>query len=134
MVVRGKVRMSPESRPYAGGRQPDQDRLPVADRLDDDHFPAYTMGRAAELIGAAPAFLRALGEARLITPARSGGGHRRYSRHQLRLAARVRELVDQGTPVDAACRIVSLEEQLERAERANEELRRGEADALPGRR
>ncbi|MFE1507527.1 MerR family transcriptional regulator [Streptomyces sp. NPDC058726] len=126
--------MSPESRPYAGDRQPDQDRLPVADRLDDDHFPAYTMGRAAELIGAAPAFLRALGEARLITPARSGGGHRRYSRHQLRLAARVRELVDQGTPVDAACRIVSLEEQLERAERANEELRRGEAGALPGRR
>ncbi|MEY7981032.1 MerR family transcriptional regulator [Streptomyces pilosus] len=81
------------------------------------------MGRAAELVGSTPAFLRALGEARLITPARSGGGHRRYSRHQLRLAARARELIDQGTPVDAACRIISLEERLEQAERANEELR-----------
>ncbi|GGV19507.1 hypothetical protein GCM10010293_14610 [Streptomyces griseoflavus] len=89
--------MPRDSQPYADGRQPEQDRLPVADRLDDDHFPAYTMGRAAELVGTTPAFLRALGEARLITPARSGGGHRRYSRHQLRLAARARELTDRGT-------------------------------------
>lgn len=124
--------MPPESQPYADGRQPEQDRLPVADRLDDDHFPAYTMGRAAELVGATPAFLRALGEAGLITPARSGGGHRRYSRHQLRLAARARELIDQGAPLDAAARIISLEERLERAERANEELRRREAGAARG--
>jgi DNA-binding transcriptional MerR regulator len=97
------------------------DRHP--DRLDDDDYPAYTMGRAAELIDATPAFLRALGEARLITPLRSEGGHRRYSRHQLRIAARARELVGQGTPVEAACRIVVLEDQLEEALRVNEELR-----------
>lgn len=133
-VVRGKVRMPSESQPYVDGRQPDQDRPPVADRLDDDHFPAYTMGRAAELVGATPAFLRALGDARLITPTRSEGGHRRYSRHQLRLAARARELVDQGTPVDAACRIVSLEDQLERAEQMNEDLRRQGADTVHGHR
>ncbi|GAA3500437.1 hypothetical protein GCM10019016_075430 [Streptomyces prasinosporus] len=125
--------MPSESQPPAGGRQPDESRLPVADRLDDDHFPAYTMGRAAELVGATPAFLRALGEARLITPTRSRGGHRRYSRHQLRLAVRARELVDQGTPVDAACRIIGLEERLEQAERANEELRRGDGGAVRGR-
>ena len=75
-------------------------------RLDDDDYPAYTMGRAAELLGTTQGFLRALGEARLITPLRSEGGHRRYSRYQLRIAARARELVDQGTPIDAACRIV----------------------------
>ncbi|MEU1083502.1 MerR family transcriptional regulator [Streptomyces sp. NPDC005908] len=126
--------MPSESQPYVDGRQPDQDRPPVADRLDDDHFPAYTMGRAAELVGATPAFLRALGDARLVTPTRSEGGHRRYSRHQLRLAARARELVDQGTPVDAACRIVSLEEQLERAEQMNEDLRRQGADTVHGHR
>ncbi|MEV0689314.1 MerR family transcriptional regulator [Streptomyces sp. NPDC050388] len=122
--------MPPESQPYAGAPQPDDARLPVADRLDDDHFPAYTMGRAAELVGATPAFLRALGEAELITPMRSEGGHRRYSRHQLKLAARARELVDQGTPVDAACRIIDLEERLEQLERLNEELRRRGADAV----
>ena len=103
---------------------PQKKRPNIPDRLDDDAFPAYTMGRAAEMIGATPAFLRAIGEAGLITPLRSEGGHRRYSRHQLRIAARARELVDQGTPVEAACRIVLLEDQLEEALRVNEELRR----------
>ncbi|MEV3993584.1 MerR family transcriptional regulator [Streptomyces sp. NPDC049837] len=93
-------------------------------RLDDDDYPAYTMGRAAEMLGTTPAFLRAIGEARLITPLRSAGGHRRYSRYQLRIAARARELVDQGTPIEAACRIVILEDQLEEAQRLNEEYRR----------
>ncbi|MFE9701151.1 MerR family transcriptional regulator [Streptomyces sp. NPDC006270] len=95
----------------------------AADRLDDDDYPAYTMGRAAEMIGATPGFLRAIGEARLITPLRSEGGHRRYSRYQLRIAARARDLVDAGAPIEAACRIVILEDQLEEALRLNEELR-----------
>lgn len=95
----------------------------ATDRLDDDEFPAYTMGRAAEMIGVTPGFLRAIGEAGLIAPLRSDGGHRRYSRYQLRVAARARELVDTGTPVDAACRIVTLEDQLAEALRENEELR-----------
>ncbi|WP_327594133.1 helix-turn-helix domain-containing protein [Streptomyces chartreusis] len=105
---------------------PSQDRPHAADRLDDDNHPAYTMGRAAEVIGATPGFLRALGEAGLITPTRSEGGHRRYSRHQLRLAARARDMVDQGTPIDAACRIIGLEDRLEEALRANAESNRPE--------
>ncbi|MEU8677866.1 MerR family transcriptional regulator [Streptomyces sp. NPDC048560] len=88
-------------------------------RLDDDDYPAYTMGRAAEMLGTTHGFLRAIGDARLITPLRSAGGHRRYSRYQLRIAARARELVDQGTPIEAACRIVILEDQLEEAQRIN---------------
>jgi DNA-binding transcriptional MerR regulator len=99
------------------------------DRIDDDDYPAYTMGRAAEMLGTTPAFLRALGEARLITPLRSEGGHRRYSRYQLRIAARAREMVDQGTAIEAACRIIILEDQLEEARRINDELRRGQAGA-----
>ncbi|GAA3082063.1 hypothetical protein GCM10010449_02550 [Streptomyces rectiviolaceus] len=35
--------------------------------------------------------------------------------------ARARELVDQGTPIEAACRIVILEDQLEEAQRINAE-------------
>ncbi|GAB3855674.1 hypothetical protein GCM10027610_089330 [Dactylosporangium cerinum] len=66
--------------------------------LDDDDFPAYTMGRAAAIIGVSHDFLRRLGELKLFTPLRSPGGHRRYSRHQLRLAIRARELCDRGTP------------------------------------
>ncbi|MFB6908478.1 MerR family transcriptional regulator [Streptomyces bacillaris] len=97
------------------------------DNLDNDDYPAYTMGRAAEMLSTSPAFLRALGENRLITPLRSEGGHRRYSRYQLRIAARARELVDQGTKIEDACRIVILEDQLEEARRINEELRAARA-------
>jgi DNA-binding transcriptional MerR regulator len=100
------------------------------DMFGDENYPAYTMGRAAEITGASQDFLRRLGEARLITPLRSTGGHRRYSRYQLRLAARARELVDQGTPLEAACRIIILEDQLEEALRLNENYqRRLETDA-----
>ena len=90
------------------------------DMFGDDDYPAYTMGRAAEITGASQDFLRRLDEAKLITPFRSGGGHRRYSRYQLRLAVRAREMVDQGTALEAACRIIILEDQLEEALRQNE--------------
>ncbi|MFG1926449.1 MerR family transcriptional regulator [Cryptosporangium sp. NPDC048952] len=90
------------------------------DMFGDEDFPAYTMGRAAEILGTSQGFLRSLDEAKLITPTRSAGGHRRFSRYQLRLAARARELVDQGTALDAACRIIILEDQLEEALRLNQ--------------
>ena len=99
--------------------QPVSDAQTAAERFDDDDYPAYTMGRAAEMLGTSAGFLRSLDEAKLIEPQRSAGGHRRYSRTQLRLAARVRELVDQGTGLDAACRIVTLEDQLQEARDAN---------------
>lgn len=97
-----------------------------ADKFADENYPAYTMGRAADMLGTTPGFLRSLDEAKLIEPQRSAGGHRRYSRAQLRVAARVRELVDQGTGLDAACRIVTLEDQLHEAQRLNAELRRND--------
>ncbi|WIX82847.1 helix-turn-helix domain-containing protein [Amycolatopsis carbonis] len=100
---------------------PDQRNAPApgsggADKFDDDQYPAYTMGRAADMLGTTQNFLRSLDEGGLIEPQRSAGGHRRYSRHQLRIAARVRELVDEGTAIDAACRIISLEDQLHEAQ------------------
>lgn len=94
------------------------------DMFGDDDYPAYTMGRAAEITGASQDFLRRLDEAKLITPVRSAGGHRRYSRYQLRIAARAREMVEQGTPLEATCRIIILEDQLEEALRQNESHQR----------
>ena len=96
--------------------------IPGQHRFDDDDFPAYSMGRAAELIGVTAAFLRSLGDAGLVSPQRSTGGHRRFSRHQLRLAARARELGDGGTALAAACRIVVLEDALAAANRRIAEL------------
>lgn len=92
------------------------------DNLDDEDYPAYSMGRAAELLGVTQAFLRTLDTAQLLTPQRSAGGHRRYSRYQLRIAARVRELLEAGNSLDGACRIVILEDQLAEAHSLNATL------------
>ena len=87
------------------------------DALDDPDYPAYTTGRAAELLGVRQAFLRSLDAAGAVRPDRSAGGRRRYSRRQLALAARIRELLDQGHTLAAARRILALEDDLA-AERA----------------
>src|SRR5882724_11112883 len=70
------------------------------------------MGQAAELLEVQPAFLRSLDVGNVVSPARSAGGHRRYSRRQLELAARMRALFDQGLTLDAAQRIAQLEDEL----------------------
>jgi hypothetical protein len=95
------------------------------DMFGDENYPAYTIGQAAEMLGTTQDFLRRLDEAKLINPHRSAGGHRRYSRYQLRLAARAREMVDQGLALEAACRIVILEDQLEEALRQNRNQQHG---------
>ena len=97
-------------------------------RLDDEDYPAVTMGQAAELLGVQPAFLRSLDAAGVLTPQRSGGGHRRYSRRQLRIAERMRELFDEGMTLDATARIVGLQDELTTAHARIDELesQRGE--------
>lgn len=65
-------------------------------KLEDDTFPAYSMGRAAEILGVTQAFLRGLDAGQLLISQRSPGEHSRYSHYQLRLAGCVRELVDAG--------------------------------------
>ena len=99
-------------------------------RLDDEDYPAVTMGQAAELLEVQPAFLRSLDAAGFLTPHRSGGGHRRYSRRQLAMAARIRALFDEGLNLDAAARIVALQDDLRaaRARIAELEHRLGEHD------
>jgi len=84
-------------------------------RLDDEDYPAVTMGQAAELLEVQPAFLRSLDAAGVLHPTRSGGGHRRYSRRQLTMAARMRALFDEGLTLDAAARIVTLQDELDTA-------------------
>ncbi|WP_428505946.1 helix-turn-helix domain-containing protein [Pseudonocardia sp.] len=94
-------------------------------RLDDEDYPAVTMGQAAELLGVQPGFLRSLDSAGVLHPHRTGGGHRRYSRRQLALAARLRELLDAGHPLASAYTISGLEGELV----ASDTLRRESDDA-----
>ena len=91
-------------------------------RLDDDDYPMMTMGQAAELLDVQPAFLRSLDAAGVLRPERSGGGHRRYSRRQLVLAVRMRELFDDGLTLEAAARVVGLQDELDTARARIKEL------------
>jgi DNA-binding transcriptional MerR regulator len=91
-------------------------------RLDDQDYPGVSMGQAAELLDVQPAFLRSLDSARVLHPVRSAGGHRRYSRRQLEYAARIRALFDHGITLEAAYRILTLEDELATARRRITEL------------
>ncbi len=86
--------------------------MPGVDRLDDSDYPAFTTGQAADLTGVQQAFLRSLDDTGILSPGRSSGGHRRYSRRQLEAVARLRELIDQGHTLASAGRIVGLQDQL----------------------
>ncbi len=99
------------------------------DRLDDPDHPTYGMGQAAELLGVPAAFLRSLDTAGLLTPARSEGGHRRYSRNQLDRVVALRDLAEQGHTLASAAEILDLRAELdqERAQHAEATDERDEA-------
>jgi excisionase family DNA binding protein len=100
-------------------------------RLDDPDYPALTMSQAAELLGVQAAFLRSLDSSGVLQPHRSAGGHRRYSRQQLALAARMRGLLDDGHSLASAETIVGLQDQLADA-RADAAALRSDVDRLRG--
>jgi len=84
-------------------------------RLDDPDYPALTMSQAADLLGVQAAFLRSLDSSGVLQPHRSPGGHRRYSRAQLAVAARMRGLLDDGHSVASAETIINLQDELAEA-------------------
>jgi DNA-binding transcriptional MerR regulator len=91
---------------------PEQDPL---SRLDDPDYPSLTMSQAAEILGVQAAFLRSLDGSGVLSPHRSPGGHRRYSRTQLAVAARMRGLLDDGHSLASAETIVGLQDELAEA-------------------
>ncbi len=108
------------------GARSDSGPDPAADavrRLDDPDFPALSMSQAAALLGVQAAFLRSLDGSGVLHPHRSPGGHRRYSRHQLVLAARLRGLLDEGHPLASAEVIVGLQDELADARATSDRLR-----------
>jgi MerR family transcriptional regulator, heat shock protein HspR len=92
-------------------------------RLDDEDYPALTVGQAAEVLGVQQAFLRRLDAAGVVRSERSSGGHRRYSRRQLERAARVRELFDEGHSLAAAAHILALEDERNQAVGERDQVR-----------
>jgi DNA-binding transcriptional MerR regulator len=107
----------------------DPGEIDPTSRLDDPDYPALTMSQAAELLGVQAAFLRSLDGSGVLQPYRSPGGHRRYSRSQLGLAARVRGLLDDGHSLTSAETILGLQDELASA-RADADHLRSTVDEL----
>lgn len=77
-----------------------------------DGAPLYTVSQAAEVLGVQPAFLRRLDSEGVVSPARSDGGQRRYSRADLDHVVAIVELMGDGVTLLGAQRIIDLENEV----------------------
>lgn len=96
-------------------------RLPM---LDDEHTPFYTVGQVAAMLTVQQAFLRRIDEQQVVTPQRSPGGQRRYSRHDIGRVQQVVIMMGEGMTLAAIRRIIELEQALAEVTRQRDELAR----------
>jgi MerR family transcriptional regulator, heat shock protein HspR len=98
--------------------------------LEDEHAPLYTVGQVAEMLAVKQAFLRRVDELRVVSPQRSAGGQRRYTRYEIRVIQQVVTMADEGITMQAIRRIIDLERQLSDLTRERDELARRLAELL----
>jgi MerR family transcriptional regulator, heat shock protein HspR len=84
--------------------------------LEDENTPLYTVGQVAQLLAVKQAFLRRCDELRVVSPQRSAGGQRRYTRIEIRVIQQVVSMADEGMTLPAIRRIIDLEQRLARLE------------------
>jgi MerR family transcriptional regulator/heat shock protein HspR len=102
-------------------------RLP----MDNVDIPLYTVGQVAAMLRVQPAFLRRLDSEDLVSPERSEGGQRRYSRSEIDQVQRVSELAREGLTLAGIRRLLVLEAEVAQLKR---EVARLEAAQVPSRR
>jgi MerR family transcriptional regulator, heat shock protein HspR len=90
--------------------------------LDDENAPLYTVGQVAELLGLKQAFLRRVDQLQVVSPQRSEGGQRRYTRYEIQVIQQVVNMADEGITLQAIRRIIALERQLAQASRERDQL------------
>jgi len=90
--------------------------------FDDENAPLFTVGQVAEMLSLKQAFLRRVDQLQVVSPQRSTGGQRRYTRIEIRIIQQVASMADEGMTMSAIRRIISLEQQLTDAVRQRDEL------------
>jgi len=98
--------------------------------LDDENAPLYTVGQVAELLAVKEAFLRRVDHLQVVSPQRSPGGQRRYTRLEIRVIQQVVTMADEGMTLPAIRRIIELEQRLAEVTRQRDELARRLAELL----
>ncbi len=80
--------------------------------FDDEHAPLYSLGQVAEMLQVQQAYLRRLDQHDVISPSRSSGGQRRYSRRDIMTVQHVTRMAEEGMTLIAIRRILELEREL----------------------
>lgn len=91
--------------------------------LDDANRPLFTVGQVAEMLEVQQAFLRRLDEFSVVSPSRSSGGQRRYTRNEILIVSYVVELIDDGLTLSAVRRVLELEATVRELEAERDALR-----------
>jgi MerR family transcriptional regulator/heat shock protein HspR len=90
--------------------------------FEDEDIPLYTVGQVAQMLAVKQAFLRRVDELRVVSPQRSAGGQRRYTRVEIRIIRQVASMADEGMTIPAIRRIMELEQRLAEVTRQRDEL------------
>ena len=90
--------------------------------FEDENIPLFTVGQVAEILAVKQAFLRRVDELRVVSPQRSAGGQRRYTRVEIRVIRQVATMADEGMTMPAIRRIIELERGLAEVVRQRDEL------------
>src|SRR5580658_3498048 len=92
--------------------------------LEDEHTPLFTVGQVADMLAVKQAFLRRVDDLQVVSPQRSAGGQRRYTRYEIRVIQQVVSMADEGITLQAIRRIIDLERELAKVIRQRDELAR----------
>jgi MerR family transcriptional regulator, heat shock protein HspR len=92
--------------------------------FDDENTPLFTVGQVAQMLAIKQAFLRRVDDLRVVSPQRTSGGQRRYTRYEIRIIQQVVSMADEGITLQAIRRIFELEAQLAAMTRERDELAR----------
>jgi MerR family transcriptional regulator/heat shock protein HspR len=92
--------------------------------LEDENTPLFTVGQVAQLLAVKQAFLRRCDELQVVSPQRSAGGQRRYTRIEISVIQQVVSMADEGMTLPAIRRIIDLESRLAEVTRQRDELAR----------
>lgn len=90
----------------------------------------YVISVAAELAGVHPQTLRIYERKGLLDPARTEGGSRRYSDHDIAQLRRIQELTAAGLNLEGVKRVIELEAEVSRLKDELERLRQEAEDAV----
>jgi DNA-binding transcriptional MerR regulator len=80
--------------------------------FDDEHAPMFSVGQVASLLEVQQAFLRRIDDQQVVSPQRSAGGQRRYSRHDIGRVQQVVTMMGEGMTLPAIRRIIELQHEV----------------------